>query len=63
MYMISVVVFFAPFDFRLKEIQMSEYDAATYGRFSDAVQRQVQSLRIILDNLQVIPHVGTQKMI
>ncbi|XP_009461391.1 PREDICTED: von Willebrand factor A domain-containing protein 8 [Nipponia nippon] len=37
---------------RLKEIQMSEYDAATYERFSGAVRRQVQSLRIILDNLQ-----------
>ncbi|XP_010159396.1 PREDICTED: von Willebrand factor A domain-containing protein 8, partial [Eurypyga helias] len=39
---------------RLKEIQMSEYDASTYERFSGAVRRQVQSLRIILDNLQVI---------
>uniref|UniRef100_A0A8C0G0E2 VWFA domain-containing protein n=1 Tax=Chelonoidis abingdonii TaxID=106734 RepID=A0A8C0G0E2_CHEAB len=38
--------------FRLKEIQMSEYDASTYERFSGAVRRQVQSLRIILDNLQ-----------
>ncbi|XP_026544257.1 von Willebrand factor A domain-containing protein 8, partial [Notechis scutatus] len=38
----------------LKEIQMSEYDASTYERFSGAVRRQVQSLRIILDNLQVI---------
>ncbi|TFK15889.1 glutaredoxin-related protein 5, mitochondrial [Platysternon megacephalum] len=36
----------------LKEIQMSEYDASTYERFSGAVRRQVQSLRIILDNLQ-----------
>lgn len=32
---------------------MSEYDAATYERFSNAVQRQVQSLRIILESLQV----------
>lgn len=32
---------------------MSEYDAATYERFSGAVRRQVQSLRIILDSLQV----------
>ncbi|XP_058438588.1 von Willebrand factor A domain-containing protein 8 isoform X2 [Marmota monax] len=40
------------FQQRLKEIQMSEYDAATYERFSGAVRRQVQSLRIILDNLQ-----------
>ncbi|KAF4086969.1 hypothetical protein AMELA_G00090070 [Ameiurus melas] len=37
---------------RLKEIQMSEYDATTYERFSGAVRRQVQSLRIILDSLQ-----------
>lgn len=32
---------------------MSEYDASIYERFSGAVRRQVQSLRIILDNLQV----------
>lgn len=32
---------------------MSEYDAAMYERFSGAVRRQVQSLRIILDSLQV----------
>ncbi|XP_051999049.1 von Willebrand factor A domain-containing protein 8 [Xyrauchen texanus] len=37
---------------RLKEIDMSEYDASTYDRFSGAVRRQVQSLRIILDSLQ-----------
>ncbi|CAG5865389.1 unnamed protein product [Menidia menidia] len=37
---------------RLKEINMSEYDASTYERFSSAVRRQVQSLRIILDSLQ-----------
>uniref|UniRef100_UPI0037E9A655 von Willebrand factor A domain-containing protein 8 n=1 Tax=Semicossyphus pulcher TaxID=241346 RepID=UPI0037E9A655 len=37
---------------RLKEIDMSEYDASTYERFSSAVRRQVQSLRIILDSLQ-----------
>ncbi|XP_072473221.1 von Willebrand factor A domain-containing protein 8 isoform X2 [Notamacropus eugenii] len=40
------------FQQRLKEIQMSEYDAETYERFSSAVRRQVHSLRIILDNLQ-----------
>uniref|UniRef100_A0A8C8YHY0 von Willebrand factor A domain-containing protein 8 n=1 Tax=Prolemur simus TaxID=1328070 RepID=A0A8C8YHY0_PROSS len=40
------------FQQRLKEIQMSEYDAATYERFSGAVRRQVHSLRIVLDNLQ-----------
>lgn len=32
---------------------MSEYDAATYERFSSAVQRQVHALRVILDNLQI----------
>ncbi|XP_076841646.1 von Willebrand factor A domain-containing protein 8 isoform X2 [Brachyhypopomus gauderio] len=37
---------------RLKEIEMSEYDADTYERFSSAVRPQVQSLRIILDSLQ-----------
>ncbi|KAJ8253375.1 hypothetical protein GJAV_G00212230 [Gymnothorax javanicus] len=37
---------------RLKVIEMSEYDAATYERFSGAVRRQVQSLRVILDSLQ-----------
>ncbi|KAM3607170.1 uncharacterized protein V6R79_002729 [Siganus canaliculatus] len=37
---------------RLKEIDMSEYDGATYERFSSSVRRQVQSLRIILDSLQ-----------
>ncbi|XP_067371715.1 von Willebrand factor A domain-containing protein 8 isoform X1 [Channa argus] len=37
---------------RLKQIDMSEYDAATYERFSNGVRRQVQSLRIILDSLQ-----------
>uniref|UniRef100_A0A8C0ZUF8 VWFA domain-containing protein n=1 Tax=Castor canadensis TaxID=51338 RepID=A0A8C0ZUF8_CASCN len=40
------------FQQRLKEIQMSEYDASTYERFSSAVRRQVHSLRVILDNLQ-----------
>ncbi|XP_027961592.1 von Willebrand factor A domain-containing protein 8 isoform X3 [Eumetopias jubatus] len=40
------------FQQRLKEIRMSEYDAATYERFSGAVRRQVHSLRVILDNLQ-----------
>nr|XP_056718077.1 von Willebrand factor A domain-containing protein 8 [Euleptes europaea] len=37
---------------RLKEIKMSEYDAATYERFSGAVRRQVHLLRVILDSLQ-----------
>ena len=38
---------------RLKEIRMSEYDAELYERYSKDVARQVQSLRTILDNLQV----------
>ncbi|XP_030874342.1 von Willebrand factor A domain-containing protein 8 [Leptonychotes weddellii] len=48
------------FQQRLKEIQMSEYDAATYERFSGAVRRQVHSLRVILDNLQydIVGHSG-----
>lgn len=46
-------LFFLSLHSRLKEIDMSEYDAATYERFSNAVRRQVQSLRIILDTLQV----------
>ncbi|XP_016086400.1 von Willebrand factor A domain-containing protein 8-like [Sinocyclocheilus grahami] len=37
---------------RLKEIEMNEYDATTYKRYSGAVRRQVQSLRIILESLQ-----------
>ena len=32
---------------------MSEYDADTYEKFSKSVKRQVQSLRVILDSLQV----------
>ena len=38
---------------RLREIQMSEYDAENYESFSNSVRRQVQSLRVILDSLQV----------
>lgn len=38
--------------FRLREIQMSEYDAEMYESFSSRVRRQVQSLRVILDSLQ-----------
>uniref|UniRef100_A0ABM0MSB4 von Willebrand factor A domain-containing protein 8-like n=1 Tax=Saccoglossus kowalevskii TaxID=10224 RepID=A0ABM0MSB4_SACKO len=37
---------------RLKEIEMSEYDAELYEKFSSGVRRQVQSLRVILDSLQ-----------
>ncbi|XP_068732159.1 von Willebrand factor A domain-containing protein 8-like [Montipora capricornis] len=37
---------------RLREIQMTEYDAEMYESFSSRVRRQVQSLRVILDSLQ-----------
>ena len=37
---------------RLREIQMSEYDAEMYESYSSRVRRQVQSLRVILDSLQ-----------
>lgn len=37
---------------RLREIQMSEYDAEVYEGFSGHVRRQVQSLRVIIDSLQ-----------
>lgn len=40
------------FEQKLKEIGMSGYDASIYSQFSDAVSRQVQSLRIILGSLQ-----------
>lgn len=32
---------------------MSEYDGELYERFAQSVNRQVQSLRVILDSLQV----------
>lgn len=32
---------------------MSEFDGETYEKFSSSVRRQVQSLRVILDSLQV----------
>ncbi|KAK3095149.1 hypothetical protein FSP39_010820 [Pinctada imbricata] len=37
---------------RLREINMSEYDADMYDSFSGSVRSQVQSLRVILDSLQ-----------
>lgn len=37
---------------RLREIQMSEYDAKVYNEYSLPVQNQVQALRIILSNIQ-----------
>ncbi|KAJ3641595.1 hypothetical protein Zmor_028095 [Zophobas morio] len=40
------------FQEKLKEIGMSAYDATLYNQFYNAVSRQIQSLRIILGNLQ-----------
>lgn len=40
------------FEAKLKEIGMSGYDASLYSQFSNAVSRQVQSLRMILATLQ-----------
>lgn len=40
------------FQEKLKELGMSGYDATLYGAFSNAVSRQVQSLRVILSALQ-----------
>ncbi|KAL1505421.1 hypothetical protein ABEB36_004993 [Hypothenemus hampei] len=37
---------------KLKEIGMSDYDHNVYSQFSDAVAKQVQSLKVILGNLQ-----------
>lgn len=37
---------------RLKEIRMSEYDHNLYSQFSDAIQKEVQALRVILGTLQ-----------
>uniref|UniRef100_A0A8D8VSZ2 von Willebrand factor A domain-containing protein 8 n=1 Tax=Cacopsylla melanoneura TaxID=428564 RepID=A0A8D8VSZ2_9HEMI len=37
---------------KLKEIQMSQYDAKVYNEYSLPVQNQVQALRIILSSLQ-----------
>lgn len=40
------------FQEKLREIGMSPFDANIYAQFSDSVQREVQSLRIILGSLQ-----------
>jgi hypothetical protein len=40
------------FQERLREIQMSEFDAELYERYSSQVRRQVQSLRTIINGLQ-----------
>ncbi len=37
---------------RLREIRMSEYDAATYEQYSSQVRKQVQSLKTIINGLQ-----------
>ncbi|CAH0553600.1 unnamed protein product [Brassicogethes aeneus] len=40
------------FEEKLKEIGMSGYDASVYSQFSNAVHKEVQSLKVILGNLQ-----------
>lgn len=40
------------FQEKLKEIGMSPFDANLYAPFSDSVQKEVQSLRVILNSLQ-----------
>ena len=40
------------FEERLREIQMSEYDAGLYNQYAAGVARQVQTLRTILQSLQ-----------
>lgn len=40
------------FQKRLKEIQMSEYDNDLYMQYFNAVQKQVDALRVIIGNLQ-----------
>ncbi|EDV28824.1 uncharacterized protein TRIADDRAFT_52086 [Trichoplax adhaerens] len=40
------------FQDRLREIEMSEYDADAYDKVSNTVQRQVKALRVILDSLE-----------
>ncbi|XP_039291605.1 von Willebrand factor A domain-containing protein 8-like [Nilaparvata lugens] len=37
---------------RLKEIQMSDFDAKVYDQFYTAVAKQIQSLRVILNSVQ-----------
>lgn len=40
------------FVFRLEQIQMSEFEAEVYEKFSSRVHRQVQSLRVLLESMQ-----------
>ena len=37
---------------RLKQIQMSQYDAEVYNTFYNNVKRHIQSMRVVLDSLQ-----------
>jgi len=37
---------------RLKQIQMSEFDAEIYDSFYSQVKRHIQSMRVVLDSLQ-----------
>ena len=53
-YIYKYHITFCPiFTLRLREIEMSEYDASVYEKFSGNVQSQVKSIRIMLDSLQV----------
>ena len=38
---------------RLREIDMSEFDAVMYEKYAGNVRRQVKSLRVLLESLQV----------
>ena len=38
---------------KLNEIKMSEYDAFLYEKFSNAVSKEVQSIRTLLENLEI----------
>lgn len=40
------------FNEKLKEIDMSGYDASLYNQFYSAVSRSIQSLRVVLSSLQ-----------
>lgn len=38
---------------KLRDIKMSEYDHKLYSQFSDAVAKQVQSLRVIMGKIEI----------
>ena len=38
---------------RLREIEMSEFDATLYQKMLAKVQRQIQTLRVMLETLEV----------